>query len=86
MDRYSTLLRLEWLESTLAFTREKMQLEDVLINILSQLAEATNATKTTDNRLTRLITKSESLLESMKKEAALCRQSLENLQSLLENL
>ena len=34
-------LRIQWLESTLEFTREKINLEDVLASLMKYLAETT---------------------------------------------
>lgn len=59
-------LRIQWLESTLAFTREKIKLEHVLDHLLKDLADSTLSIQATEKDLHRLLTKSEDLLRDMK--------------------
>ena len=60
-----TLFRLE---STLEFTREKINLEDVLASLMEHLAATTVSTRATEQKMANLIAKSDTLLQSMRME------------------
>ena len=71
-------LKIEWLESTLAYTREKIQMEEVLGHLLRDLA----GEMTTIHRLHRLVDLSDALLESMRMESSATRQTKAQLEAL----
>ena len=55
--RTTESLRIQWLESTLEFTREKINLEDVLASLMKYLAETTVSSRDVEQKMARLIAK-----------------------------
>ena len=64
--RTTEALRIQWLESTLEFTREKINLEDVLASLMKHLAETTVSSRAEEQKMARLIAKSDTLLQAMR--------------------
>ena len=75
-------LRIQWLESTLEFTREKINLEDVLASLMNHLAETTVSSKASEQKLNRIIVKSDMLLHAMRMEVLACKEVKEKLVAL----
>ena len=75
-------LRIEWLESTLEFTREKINLEDVLASLMKHLAESTVSNSVIEQKLGRLIAKSDMILHAMRMEVSVCKEVKEKLVAL----
>jgi hypothetical protein len=76
--------KIDLLESTLEFTKEKIGLEHVLVQLLGNLADATVAKQTDENQVDRLVAKSEALLAAMKDEISSVRQIKGHLISLVD--
>ena len=55
--RTTESLRIQWLESTLEFTREKINLEDVLASLMKYLAETTVSSRAVEQKMACLIAK-----------------------------
>ena len=68
-------LKIKWLESTLEFTGEKIKAEDVLAQILTHLAIHTALIKSEEQKITRMIAKSEALLADMQAEAEASKEA-----------
>ena len=81
-DDNKQALKIEWLESTLAFTREKIQLEDVLGHLLRDLAEMTTRVRADEQKLGRLVAQSDALLEAMRTEAWASRRAKARIEGL----
>ena len=80
--RTTEALRIQWLESTLEFTREKINLEDVLASLMKHLAETTVSSRAEEQKMARLIAKSDTLLQAMRMELLLCKEVKEKLVAL----